>query len=481
MKRSIFKATALSLAIILPASSLADTGSKVASWFDNMNYATVTSPGVYEGQSARFATLGGISARAPITQPFNFVSVQTPKFSAGCGGIDFYAGGFSAIDANQFIDNLRAIGQNAQSLAFMLAIQIVSPQLSGVMEDIQTWSNKYLNMNMDSCEAASKLVGGALQYFDQEKANCITTRQNDYGEDFSTASFACTTGGSRKSTVGSDGEVNKTDFVKGNLAWYVLMQDPFFQADTEFAEVVLNIIGSVIIADMAGASDTPVEIRIIEPAIKDVIEKERFQNIYTALLYGNQATEQLRVYRCIGATSDPNSCASMTNSLQTINPAWTGLYARVEQLLQSIITKIDTDSALSLQERGLIASTNVPIYRFLSASTTYFPRGTDISKITQEYTTLIAHDILLRSLDAVIQRVEQRSSTLRKGMSEATRIKAFREDLEAVMRGLAKLRQDNEYTTEQLISMQERIYKYEKALLPKLGGEIVTAAMWGKK
>lgn len=481
MKRSIFKATALSLAIILPASSFADTGSKVASWFDNMNYATVTSPGVYEGQSARFATLGGISARAPITQPFNFVSVQTPKFSAGCGGIDFYAGGFSAIDANQFIDNLRAIGQNAQSLAFMLAIQIVSPQLSGVMEDIQTWSNKYLNMNMDSCEAASRLVGGALQYFDQEKANCITTRQNDYGEDFSTASFACTTGGSRKSTVGSDGEVNKTDFVKGNLAWYVLMQDPFFQADTEFAEVVLNIIGSVIIADMAGASDTPVEIRIIEPAIKDVIEKERFQNIYTALLYGNQATEQLRVYRCVGATSDPNSCASMTNSLQTINPSWTGLYARVEQLLQSIITKIDTDSALSLQERGLIASTNVPIYRFLSASTTYFPRGTDISKITQEYTTLIAHDILLRSLDAVIQRVEQRSSTLRKGMSEATRIKAFREDLEAVMRGLARLRQDNEYTAEQLISMQERIYKYEKALLPKLGGEIVTAAMWGKK
>jgi len=245
--------------------------------------------------------------------------------------------------------------------------------------------------------------------------------------------------------------------------------------------VVLNIIGSVIIADMAGASDTPVEIRIIEPAIKDVIEKERFKNIYTALLYGNQATEQLRVYRCVGATSDPNSCASMTNSLQTISPSWTGLYARVEQLLQSIITKIDTDSALSLQERGLIASTNVPIYRFLSASTTYFPRGTDISKITQEYTTLIAHDILLRSLDAVIQRVEQRSSTLKKGMSEAARIKAFREDLEAVMRGLAKLRQDNEYTAEQLISMQERIYKYEKALLPKLGGEIVTAAMWGKK
>src|SRR5690606_32676629 len=126
------------------------------------------------------------------------------------------------------------------------------------------------------------------------------------------------------------GKKNKTDFVKGNLAWYVLMQDPFFQADTELAEVVLNIIGSVIISDVPGASDTPVDIRIIEPAIKDTIEKERFDNIYTALLYGNNATDQLRIHRCNGATSDPNSCTTMTNSLQTINPSWTGLYTKVE-------------------------------------------------------------------------------------------------------------------------------------------------------
>ncbi|WP_223823293.1 conjugal transfer protein TraH [Candidatus Enterovibrio altilux] len=58
-----------------------------------MNYATVTNPGVYEGQSARYATLWEMSTRAPITQPFNFINAQTLKFSAGCGGIDFFAGG----------------------------------------------------------------------------------------------------------------------------------------------------------------------------------------------------------------------------------------------------------------------------------------------------------------------------------------------------------------------------------------------------
>jgi len=481
MRGLIFKATALTLAIYFPASVLADAASQVSSWFNNMNYSNVTAPGVYEGQSARFATLGGISVRAPITEPFKFFSVQTPKFSAGCGGIDLYSGGFSAIDSNQFVENLRAIGQNAQSLAFMLAIQIVSPQLSGQMEKIQTAADKFKIMNMDSCEAASKLVGGALQYLDEEKANCITTRQQVNGEDFTAASFACTTGGSRKSTTGADGDKNTTDFVKGNLSWYVLMQDPFFQADTEFAEVVLNIIGTLIIVDAAGVgSDTGSEPTRIPAAIKDTIEKERFNNIYTALLYGNKAEDKLLLYRCNGATSDPNGCTTMTQSLQTLSPSWTGLYTKVEELLQSIIGKIQSDTSLTTQELGLIGSTNVPIYRFLSASTTYFPRGTDFSKITSEYTTLIAHDILLRSLERVIQRVEQRSLMLKHGMAEARKINEFREDLDGVMRGLAKKRKENEYTAEQLISMQERIMRYEKLLLPKLGGEIVTAAMWGK-
>lgn len=459
----------------------AGVADKVEGWFDGMNYSNITAPGVYEGQSARYGTLGGISARAPITQPFKFVSIQTPKFSAGCGGIDFYAGGFSAINADQFTENLRAIGQNAQSLLFMLAIQVVSPQLSGAMEDIQDWANKYLNMNMDSCEAASKMVGGALQYFDEEKANCITTRQNDYGEDFSTASFACTTGGARKKTKGRDNDKNQLDFIKGNLAWYVLMQDPFFRADPEFAQLVMNIIGTMIITDDGRSSDSPVKFRVIEPAIKDKIEKERFNNIYNALLYGKASISKLRIYKCRDLRAVKDACVDIEDKLTETTPSWAGLYSKINELVDSIANKIESDAKLTTMELGLVASTEIPIYRFISASTTYFPRGTSISKLAKEYTSLIAHDILLRSLSAVIEKVEQLTSNMNNGMAEAKRIVAFRGDLETVLSGLSNKRQDNEYKAQQHLQMQEQIYLYERELLPKLGGEIVTAAMWGNE
>lgn len=481
MKQLFLKVITFSLVLIFPSLIVADTAAKVDSWFNNMNYSSVTTPGVYEGQTARYATLGGLSMRAPVTQPFQLFNVQTPKFTAGCGGLDFYTGGFSAIDANQFVDNLRAIGQNAQSLAFMLAIQIVSPQLSDQMESIQAAAAKFQNMAQDSCQAATALVGGGLKVLDREKSSCIATRQTEHLEDFVTASFACSTGGQRKSTIGADGERNKTDFVKGNIAWYVLMQDPFFRGDTSFAEVVMNITGTAIIDDVASPdSDAPSALNSIPAAITSTTEKERFDNIYKALLHGQNAHDKLQIYRCDPITDDPNGCLVVSSTLQVINPGWVGLYERVEMLLNSIVNKISTDAPLDLQEQGLVRSTTVPIFRFLSAATTQFPVNTNISAITKEYTSLIAHDILLRSLKSIVEQAEYRSKALKKGLGEGENVKVFREQLEEVMAGLEKKRKENEYTANQMLSMQTRIYQYEKALLPMLSNNIVNGSMWGR-
>jgi len=470
----------LCLALCAPFAQ-GSTAGKVNDWFNNQNYATVTNPGVYEGQSARYATLGGFSTRAPITQPFNFVNVQTPKFSAGCGGIDFYSGGFSAVDANQFVDNLRAIGQNAQSLAFMLAIQIVSPQLSGVMEDIQDWAQKLNALNMDSCQAATALVGGTMDYFGAKEGNCTVKRMQDFGEDWTTANYACTTGGSIKSTEAASGDANKIDFIKGNLAWYVLMQDPLFSSDTEFAELIMNMTGTIIITDVGTSDDSPSDIRIVDPAIKGDVKKERFKNIYTALLMGTEADNNLLLYKCTGgATSNPNSCLTMSNSLDTVVPTWTGLYVRVDNMVKSIVEKIYTDTPLTPAERGLVESTTIPLYRYLAATAAYFPRGADVSRLTSDYTQLIAEDILLRSLTAIIEKVEQRSGVLKDGMAEASRVKKYKEDLQGVLDGLAELKKENDFDVEKYFAMQQRIQLYEKALMSKLSSNMIQSSMWGQ-
>jgi conjugative transfer pilus assembly protein TraH len=466
----------------LAANSYADTAEKVQKWFFDMNYSNITEPGVYEGQTARYATLGGISMRAPITQPFRFVNVQTPKFSAGCGGIDFYAGGFSAINADQFVANLRAIGQNAQSLAFMLGIQVVSPQLSGVMEQINGWAQKANALNIDSCQAATQIVGGTLDMFGAKEGNCTVKRMNDFGEDWTTANYNCTTGGKIKETEAAGASPNSVAFVRGNLAWTALMQDPFFSEDLDFAELILNLTGTLIISDANVNDDSPSIIRSIDPTIdENGALTERGQNIYTALLMGDESESNISYYRCSkDRVSDPDGCSQMTDELQTFTPNWAGLKNRVRSEVVGIVNNIYDDVALNPTQIGIISSTKIPLYKYLAATAAYFPRGFDVATITNDYTDLIAQDILLRNLSAVIEKARQTVSSMPNNMGASLEAIAFREQMAKILKGISVLKDKNNNDADLFFAMQGRIQNYERAVMSRLSSGMVQSSMWGR-
>lgn len=481
MKNNILGLTLVACIICMSGITHADTGAKVNKWFNNMDFSNVTAPGIYEGQTARYATLGGISARAPITEPFNFINVQTPKFSAGCGGIDFYSGGFSAIDADQFIENLRAIGQNAQSLAFMLAIQIVSPQLSGVMEDINTWAQKLNALNMDSCEAATAIVGGTMDLFGAKEGNCTVKRMDDFGEDWSTANYNCTTGGQIKNTESAGSTPNETTFVKGNLAWSVLMQDPLFKNDLDFAEMILNITGTIIIADVGNSDGGKINIRWIDATIDENGSfTERGKNIYTALLMGNEAKKGIKLYRCNeNRNSDPDGCTRMTNDLKSVSPTWKGLKARVRTEIVDIVDRIYEDTPLTPTQLGIIRTTRIPLYKYLASTAAYFPRGFDTGTITSEYTDLIAQDILLRNLAAVLEKARQAISNMPNNMGSSSKVEKFRENLNNILKGIGRLEDTNKNSADLYFSMQGKVQLYERAIMSRLSSGMVQSAMWG--
>lgn len=462
--------------------AFSDTTEKVNQWFNNMDYANVTAPGVYEGQTARYATLGGISTRAPVTQAFNFVNVQTPKFSAGCGGIDFYSGGFSAINADQFVDSLRAIGQNAQSLAFMLAIQIVSPQLAGVMEDVNGWAQKLNGMSMDTCQAATALVGGTMQYFSEKQSNCIAKRREQFGEDWTQANYSCTTGGGIKDSEEAGVSPNTTNFSKGNLAWSVLMADPLFSNDTGFAEVVMNITGTIIISDTDASDDSGSSIRWIDATIDDEGNfTERGRNIYTALLMGSEASEEIQYYACTQEiNNDPDGCTAMSGALQVAEPNWVGLKERVRVEVLDIIERIYDDQPLTDTQIGIISSTRIPLYKYLAATAAYFPRNFNFEPITSEYTDLIAEDILVRNLSAVIERAKQAITSMPNNLGSSNDAKKYREGLDKILKGFGRIRKKNEEDVELFFAMQERIQSYERAVLARLGSGMIESTMWGR-
>ncbi|MDQ3230345.1 MAG: conjugal transfer protein TraH [Pseudobdellovibrionaceae bacterium] len=449
------------------------TAQKLDQWFDMQNFGNVTRPGVYEGQTARYATFGGVSSRYPVVYPFKFFDVQTPKFSAGCGGIDLYTGGFSAINADEFINNLRAIGQNAKSLAFMLALQVVSPQLSGAMENIQNWADKFKLAGMDSCEAATKLVGGAMEMFGQEQGNCIVKRMNENGEDWNQAKYKCTTGGARQSTIASN--ANVVDFVKGNLTWHVLMSDGLFSTDIEFAELIMNITGTVILKPASAASDAPQVLRIIEPAVKDTGVHDRFINIYNSLLNGSDSTDKLFLYTCTDRTSAKEACLSVSDSPVESTPNWTGMKKKIKNLLTSIVDKIYADTPLNAQEKGLISSTTIPLYRYLAASSAFFPKNSQVG-IGYDFVDIIAEDILLRALQGVVSKVSLLASNQQTSTSK--KLIDYRDDVRGVLKAIHRMQEDNQKRATNYVEMQQQIQLYERMMMSRLSSGLITSAMW---
>ena len=476
------------LICLSPVVASADIGSKLDDWFNNQNFNNSTRPGVYETQSARYATLGGISYRAPIFQPYRFLNIQTPRFSAGCGGIDLYTGGFSVMNASQFVGALRAIGQNAASLAFMLAIQIVSPQLSGIMEDIQSWANEYLNVGMDSCEAATKLVGGALELFGRKEGNCTIKRMQTTGEDYNTANHYCTTGGRIKATEASGGgEEDQNAFSKGNITWFVLMQNPFFATDTQFAELIMNIVGTVIVRDADSLDSGATGLNRIPAALnKDGTPNPSFENMIAALMYGSDATVHLQIYRCQSATATPMGCQTIHADRQAINPsAWgNGLHGKITALVQSIVSKIRSDAALTATETGLIGASKIPLYRFLTAASAAFPNAPgssiDVSELTDKYTNLFARNILLTSLNNVLTMVEFQVLNLPNNLSEDKSIKEFLPQLRNAIKGVAVMTKETEDEAEQYFDLLQQIRQYEKEIMTNLGKGFMQAARWGR-
>lgn len=471
-----------------PNPAEAGIGDKLDDWFNNQNFNTSTRPGIYETQSARYATLGGISYRAPITQPYRFLTIQTPRFSAGCGGIDLYTGGFSVMNASQFVDALRAIGQNAVSLAFMLAIQIVSPQLSGIMEDIQSWANEYLTMGLDSCEAATKLVGGALEFFGQKEGNCTIKRMQTTGEDYNTANHYCTTGGRIKATESSGGgEGDQIVFTKGNLTWFVLMQNFFFTTDTQFAELIMNMVGTVIYRDDGGGDTDPTGLNHIPTALnEDGTPSPAFENMIAALMYGSDAAVQLLIYRCQSPTATPMGCQTIHADRQSINPAtWgDGLHGKIRVLVQSIVSKIRGDAALTPTETGLIGASKIPLYRFLTAASAAFPNAPgssiDVTELTDKYTNLFARNILLTSLNNVLGMVEFQALNLPDKLSDTPQIEDFEKDLRTAIRGVAAMTKETEDKAGQYFELLKQIREYEKEIMTNLGKGFMQAARWGR-
>lgn len=314
LTKSMIAVVAASVIAWGPTMAHADINSEMADMFNSMGSNTsYTQSGAYFSQSASMYTGGGFSARwgNKSINPFN---VQLPSVSAGCGGIDFFAGAFSFANKEQFVQFVRNLGNNAAGVAFEVALDALDPLIGGAISKIRDLVNKMNNFNMNSCQLARTAVNGIAGQIGQAwQTGCEAEAiANGGASDGSEAKFKCQNdpyyqSKQRLLARGNDfnaamkGENHPVEFTGGNVTLFALDK---FNATNEEKRWLLSILGTMVApAPKPNGANEPVKIEYKPPLINSVDDIVNFAGVDSA-----NKNIKIKLYRCF----DPQSAGTIS-------------------------------------------------------------------------------------------------------------------------------------------------------------------------
>lgn len=414
---------ALSWALLLyvslsssPAHS--DVTSAMQDFWNGVGVSNSTGASAYAGQSAGYYTGGNLFMRTP-SRNTNIATISLPSHRAGCGGIDMFSGGFSFINSDELVALMKSIGNNAIAYSFKLALETISPMIAEQIGELQDWIQRINQFNINSCESAKGIVGGLWPRSETASRVICEDLGNSNGifTDRAAARHGCGSQGRRQSTLNSaNGAMKEQIPTDINIAWQAAKKNPLFSGDSDLAELVMTLSGTIVIH--APTSDDA------SPQYQYFGHKAETDELVNALLQGGQAT----INRC----NDPDKCLSI-NANATLNIGANSAFSeRVRSVLEDIQDKIGTDSSLNADEQALLNTTNIPIYKIINVMTAY--QGGLSSLSLPQYSDLIALDILHRFASDLMAEIEKGGAVLTFADDEI--IKDWREGLKSARRSL---------------------------------------------
>lgn len=370
-----------------------------------------TSSGGYQDQTGGYYTGGSVFGRSKVNQA-DITSLQMPHYRAGCGGIDLFMGGFSFINAQEFLQLLRNIGTNATGYGFNLALATVTPQIKSVIDDLSAKIQSMTNQSINSCEAAATLVGGVWPQSDASSGLLCNAMGKELGvaSDWAQSRQKCGAQGER---VGINNRKNERAAYKDvlgdefNIAWHAIQKNAFLASDPKLAEFFMTISGTI----LSRFVGDHLEIKVLPSRSSD-------SELLSGLIYGSNA---LQVYACDNTALD--KCLNPNLSRITL-PKESALYGKVSQTLESISKKVQSDTSLNPQEIAFVNSTMIPILKILAVEVAFKAGGSPLS--VNDFSEAIAHDILLQYLDEVMSIVWDSVTQLKKSQINDHVIEEFR-------------------------------------------------------
>lgn len=443
----------LCLLFYFPSLLFGDLNDDLNQFFNRLGAAAhVDTTEVYQSQKAGYMAGGGFMVRQPVVNT-QLVSVNLPRFDAGCGGIDIFAGGFSFINHKQLIQTLKSIASNAVGYSFLLGLETTSPQVANMIKQLQTWSNNINSLNINSCETASNMVGAIWPRQTAAKQQICRSVAGQKGSfsDFVSARHQCAQSDDFEHTMTKwTEEAGYQDMLKEeyNIAWSAIQKQPFLAKNRQLAELFMSLTGTIIVRKD--------ETLVIEPW-PALIGDEAFLQ---ALIEGGTAT----MYSC--ADSHDKACLNLVTQIVKIesSQSWLGL---VQAALVNMQHKILLDEELTSAEKELLAKTKLPLYKIVNVLTAYKKGACPID--LYQVAEVVAMDLLLQTLREVIEVVRSGALHVQRGQMYDFNVKDYLEQLDRIE---DKVRYYEVRVSEQMEREFQMMLKIEK-IEQQIAAEIV--------
>ncbi len=412
----------------------------------------VTAADVYTGQRAGYATGGGLALRNRVTSD-KVATLTLPKFDAGCGGIDLYAGGMSFISGPQIGAQLKSIASGSMGYAFLLGAETLSPQFTNVVKQLQTWANTINGININSCETASAMVGSVWPRDTLAKQQICRSVAGKSGKvtDYVNGRHQCAIKSEYENAMRKMEEQN-ADMLKEefNLAWEAIKRQG--GCDEDEREIFMSLMGTVIVRkDRDG--------NIVRDIIPSKINDDSFLK---ALLNGGMvstlvcdAKSDVKKERCL-IVKDVVSEISRENS-------WIG---KIESKLNVIQNKIFADQTLDTNEQEFLAKSQLPLHQIVNALTAY-KQGycpVELSQIAE----LVAMDLLMQYLRETIEVVRTGCIQLRGTELYSSDIDSYLKNLSIVEKKVSQHELHNRDILLQRQHLEQLVEKIEQQLSSEL-------------
>lgn len=433
----------------------ADLSGEMDNFLDGVGFGSnTTNASSYSGQEAGYYTGPSTYIRTPI-KTVNLASIRLPEVRMGCGGIDIFTGGLSHINADAFVGLLNSIARNASGVAFMTALHAICPSCASTLDKMQKVAQGINNFNINSCNAAKRLVGGIAGTTESgAEAFCKTKLSNNTGTtDYAAAVRECTEAGRVQNAVDSASKEEKEKFgVNTNIVWAVLSKNSTLS--TQQKELFMSVSGTLI-NKMKNNAITPEH----KPSLLD--EKSKF---IQAMLEGGS---NLKIYKC-----DNDECLNPTTENVTIVKE-DAVKERIHQIVDSISEKYKSEKAGNREELSdaenefiLGLSYGISILKIIEVQSIYKKALPTINLDNLE--TYIALDLIYKFVMDIMEYVEGYTYTdIATGSAPKkellSKIKTLKTSLnQAKLANMEQLRTMMDYT--------ETVKRLEKNMSQSIGG-----------